>query len=176
VNRLFGPLEPAGVVTTTLTFPADPDGVTQVAFVALVTLKLEQALPPTVIAVAPVKFAPEITIDVPPAVEPEFGVTEETVGGARYVNKLFCTLVPDGVVTTTLADPADLGGVTQVAFVALVTVTFEQGLPPTVIAVAPVRFAPEITIDVPPAVEPKFGDTPITVGKGLKVVNVETGL
>jgi hypothetical protein len=49
-----------------------------VAVVAFVTLRLAQGKPPMLMPVAPVKFAPDIVIDVPPSVVPEPGVTDAT--------------------------------------------------------------------------------------------------
>ena len=46
------------------------------------TTTLVAATPPTVTLVAPVRFVPVIVIGVPPAVEPEVGVTEEMAGSA----------------------------------------------------------------------------------------------
>ena len=67
-------------MTTTLAVPAVPEGVVQVAEVAEVTLKAVHAVPPTVMPVAPVKLVPVIVILVPPAVLPDVGETEVTVG------------------------------------------------------------------------------------------------
>ncbi len=165
---------PPGVVTRTLAGPAVPAGVAQVILVALTTLTLVQALPPTDTAVAPVKLVPAIVIDVPPAVLPEVGVTELTVGaGVKYVNSVLAAFVPPGVVTRTLAVPAVPAGVEQVILVALTTLTPVQALPPTDTAVAPVKLAPAIVIDVPPAVLPEVGVTELTVGgEGSKNLNL----
>ena len=75
-------LVPPAVVTKTLAVPALPAGVVQVAVVLLVTLKAEQAEPPTVMPVAPVRLVPVMVIDVPPAVGPLVGVMAVTVGAA----------------------------------------------------------------------------------------------
>ena len=80
------------MVTNTLTVPAVPAGVVQVAEVAEATFKLVQAAPPTVMAVAPVKLVPVIVMAVPPAEVPEVGLTAVTVGGAAGVVQL--ALVP----------------------------------------------------------------------------------
>ena len=68
---------PSGVVTSTFTDPAVPAGVTAVICVALSTVKLVAGVPPTVTAVAPVKFAPVITTLVPPAAGPVLGLRAE---------------------------------------------------------------------------------------------------
>ena len=86
-SELFA-LVPPTVVTKTLALPAVPAAVVQVADVAEATLTLVQAAPPTVMGVAPVKLVPVIVTTVPPAVEPELGLTEVTVGAAaELVNK-----------------------------------------------------------------------------------------
>ena len=73
-------LLPAGVVTMTLTAPAAPTGVVAVIVVASTTATLVAAAPPKVTLVAPVKVVPVMVTLVPPAVGPEFGLTEVTVG------------------------------------------------------------------------------------------------
>ena len=50
--------------------------------VALTTTTLVAATPPIATEVAPLKPVPEIVIEVPPVVEPEFGVTDAMVGPA----------------------------------------------------------------------------------------------
>ena len=78
---MFAAFVPPKVVTSTLAVPAAlPAGVVQVAVVALVTLKLTQATPPTVIAVAPDRSLPVIVIAVPPDRTPLEGETDVTVG------------------------------------------------------------------------------------------------
>ena len=71
---------PPGVVTDTVFAPAVPAGVTAVTVVAFTTDTLVAAVPPIVTLVVPVRFVPVIVIGVPPAVEPEFGATDEIVG------------------------------------------------------------------------------------------------
>ena len=73
-------LVPPGVVTSTLAVPAVPAGVVQVAEVAEATLNGAHAAPPTVMLVAPVKSVPVIVIVSPPAVLPDVGEMEVTVG------------------------------------------------------------------------------------------------
>ena len=69
------------LVTTTFVAPAVPAGVVQVIDVAETTT-LVQALPPTVTAAPAAKPVPVIVIAVPPAIGPEDGETEVTVGPA----------------------------------------------------------------------------------------------
>ena len=77
INAFDALAVPFGVVTTTLFAPTVPAGVTTVTLVDETTTTLVAATPPTVTLVAPVKLAPVIVIAVPPAVKPEFGVTDE---------------------------------------------------------------------------------------------------
>jgi hypothetical protein len=65
----------------TSTVPAAPAGEVAVIWVALSTVKPEAAVDPKLTAVAPVKWVPVMTTDVPPAVEPEVGEIPVTVGG-----------------------------------------------------------------------------------------------
>ena len=73
-------LLPAGVVTMTLAVPAAWLGVVAVIVVAFTTETPVAAVPPKVTPVAPVRAVPVIVTLVPPAVGPEFGLTEVTVG------------------------------------------------------------------------------------------------
>jgi hypothetical protein len=61
---------PFGVVKTIDAAPDDPAGVEKLTDESLRTCTLVAALPPTVIEVVPVKSAPVIVNDVPPAVDP----------------------------------------------------------------------------------------------------------
>jgi hypothetical protein len=72
---------PNGVVTVTSTVAADSAGETAVICVAELTVKLVAAVAPKLTAVAPVNEVPVMVTDVPPAVDPEVGLTEVTVGG-----------------------------------------------------------------------------------------------
>ena len=71
---------PFGVVTVTSTDPDDPAGDSAVKVVDDVTLNDAAVTEPNLTAVAPVKLVPVTVTEVPPAVEPVFGLTEETVG------------------------------------------------------------------------------------------------
>ena len=72
---------PVGVVTVTFTGPEDPAGDTAVRVVEDVTLNDVAATEPNLTDVAPVKLVPVMVVEVPPAVEPVFGLTLVTVGG-----------------------------------------------------------------------------------------------
>ena len=56
------------------------------------TTTLVADTPPTVTLVAPVKLVPVIVIAVPPAVEPEVGVTEEMAGSGALTARNPTTL------------------------------------------------------------------------------------
>src|SRR3954470_17647325 len=106
------------------TAPAACAGDDAVICVGLSTVKLAAAVPPKFTAVAPVRSVPVIATLVPPAVEPEVGLTPVTVGPATKVNKSFplAGLVPPGVVTVTSTAPAACAGDDAVICVALSTV------------------------------------------------------
>ena len=69
-------------VTAMLAAPAAPGGVVAVIVVGFTTVTPRSGMPPIVAEVWPARNSvPTIVMDVPPAVGPEFGVTEVTVGG-----------------------------------------------------------------------------------------------
>ncbi len=145
---------PPGVVTETVLAPGVPAGVTAVTVVELTTATLVAATPPMETALVPVRFVPVMVIAVPPVIEPWFGLTDEIVGAAMYVNPFVRFAVPPGVVTETILAPAVPAGVTAVTVVALTTVTPDAAAPPTETALEPVRFVPVMVIVVPPAAGP----------------------
>jgi hypothetical protein len=73
---------PPGVVTITLTTPAEWKGVVAVIDVSLTTVTLVAAVPPRVTPVAPVKPDPVIVTLVPPAIGPVDGAMMVNVGTA----------------------------------------------------------------------------------------------
>ena len=91
-----------------------------------------------------------------------------TVGAATYVkwSPAFTGLVPFGVVTRTSTVPAAPAGVVASTVVASTGVNDVAATPPMLTALAPVRLVPVMTMFVPPAVEPLFGTTLVTVGPG----------
>ena len=76
------PLCPLGLVTVTVTAPALPAGVVAVIGVLFTTTTFVAAALPNVTVAPAAKFVPVIVTAVPPAVDPLFGVTLLTVGGA----------------------------------------------------------------------------------------------
>ena len=75
-------------------------------------------------------------------------------------------MVPDSVVTNTLAVPAAPAGVVAVIDVELTTVMPIDATPPMVTAVATVSFVPMMVTLVPPRVVPVAGAILVTVGAG----------
>jgi hypothetical protein len=73
---------PPGVEISTVLEPAVAAAATAVIVIGLTTVTLVAATPPIVTLDVPVRFVPVIVIGVPPAVDPEFGVTDDIVGGA----------------------------------------------------------------------------------------------
>ena len=90
------------------------------------------------------------------------------------MNREFVTLVPAGVVTSTLAVPTLLAGVVAVMPVELTTVTLVAATPPMVTAVAPVKSAPVMVMTVPPTVEPVVGEILFTMGAGAATTMLAT--
>ena len=122
-------------------------------------------------AVAPLKSVPVMITNVPPAVGPEVGETELTVGAATKVNSSPALVgeVPPGPVTVMSTVPAGLAGEVAVICVSESTVNEAAGVAPKVTAVAPVKSAPVMTTEVPPAVGPELGTTELTAGSEMKV-------
>src|SRR5438067_1949799 len=96
------------------TVPMGWAGAIAVIVVAELTTKLVAGVPPKDTAVAPVKFAPVMITDVPPAGVPELGLTDVTVGvgvGTKVNWSLALTVeLPVGVVTMTSIVPAASAG------------------------------------------------------------------
>ena len=130
----------------------------------------DAAVPPNDTDVAPVKPVPEIATEVPPAVGPLVGFTPLTEGGARKLNWSApdTALVPLGPVTVTSTVPALCAGDVAVIEVGPFT-TNNAAVPPNDTDVAPVKPAPKIVTEVPPAVGPLVGLSPDTVGGPTKV-------
>jgi hypothetical protein len=162
---------PLGFVTVTSTAPAVWGGDVAVIWVSESTLKPAAGVVPKVTAVAPVKSVPVMTTDVPPAVGPEFGETELTVGSAMNVNWSAGEIaeVPPTVVTVTSTVPAELAGEVAVTSVSESTVKPAAGVVPKVTAAASLKPVPEIVTEVPPAVGPEVGAIELTVGAATKV-------
>jgi hypothetical protein len=77
------PLCPTELVTVTVTTPALPAGVVAVMVVLFTTVTPVAAVPPKLTVAPAAKFVPVMVTAVPPEVDPLFGDTLLTVGGAR---------------------------------------------------------------------------------------------
>jgi hypothetical protein len=88
-----------------------------------------------------------------------------TAADAVYVNAAGNVAPPQVVVTTRSAEPAAPAGVVAVIVVALTTTMFVADTPRKVTVAGAVKNVPVIVTFVPPAVDPVFGVTDVTVGK-----------
>jgi hypothetical protein len=68
------------------------------------------------------------------------------------------------IVTATVTTPAFPAGVVAVICVPLTTTTFVAAADPNVTVAPAIKFVPVIVTAVPPAVDPLFGKTLLTVG------------
>ena len=156
----------------TVAVPADPDVVVHVMDVDDTTVTEAHDEEP-IETVAPWRNpVPVIVTATPPVFAPVAGEIDETVGGGTKVNKF--VPVPDcesELVTTMFAVPAEPAGVVQVKDVADTTVIDEHADPPIVTVTPAAKPVPLTVIDVPPPIGPDVGDTDVTVGAGLEMLN-----
>jgi len=173
VSALVTGLVPAGVMTVTSTTPVPAGGVTVIDVAEkAVTLPAPEPepAPKLTTGVPGVKLVPVIVTTVPPAVGPVFGLTEATDGGGVTNMNWSAALVADvpaGVVTvmsTVLGAPL---GDTAVIWPALLNVKLAAFAVPNLTPVTPVKLAPLMTTEAPPAVVPVTGLTPLTDGGGM---------
>jgi hypothetical protein len=68
-------------------------------------------------------------------------------------------------VTVTVTAPAACAGVVAVIVVLFTTTTLVAAVPPNVTVAPAAKFVPVIVTAVPPAVDPLFGETLLTVGE-----------
>jgi hypothetical protein len=145
--------------------------------VLLTTTTLVAAADPNVTVAPDTKFVPVMVTAVPPVVEPLFGLTLLTVGGAAYENALArLPLCPLEFVTVTVTAPAAPAGVVAVMVVLLTTTTLVAAADPNVTVAPAAKSIPVIVTAVPPATGPALGLTPVTKGTVLAVAerNVTT--
>jgi hypothetical protein len=150
-----------------------PVGTTAVILVDETTLKLLAATPLNFTEVVPVKFVPLIVTVVP--LEPLVGVNEVIVGDAVdvMVKSPELVAVPPGVVTLILPVAAP-DGTTAVICVEELTVKLVALVFPNLTAVAPVKFVPVMTTDVPTV--PEVGANEVIVGAAAAPVTVKSWL
>ncbi len=160
VNWSVGPTGevPLGLVTVTLTAPAEWAGEVAVIWVSESTVKVVAAAVPKSTAVAAVKSVPVMVTEVPPAVGPAFGTTEPTVGSMKVNwSAEEVAEVPPAVVTVMSTVPAALGGEVAVIWLSESTVKVVAAVVPKSTAVAVVKPVPVMVTVVPPAVGPELG-------------------
>jgi hypothetical protein len=150
--------EPAGVVTLIGPVVAVA-GTVAVICVAEFTVNVVAATLLNVTAVAPVKFVPVIVTDVPTG--PNVGVNDVIVGGGT-VKLVRLDPVPPGAVTL-IGPVVAVAGTVAVICVAEFTVNVVAATLLNVTAVAPVKFVPVITTDVPAS--PDVGVNDVIVGQ-----------
>ena len=158
---------PPGVVTVMRPVVA-PDGTVVMILVGEVTVKAA-ATPLNVTDVAPVKFEPLISTEVPTG--PEVGENELIAGADPVETWKFCALVavPAGVVTVMRPVVAPEG---TVAVILPDQFTVKAAATPlNVTSVAPSKFDPLITTEVPTG--PEFGENELIVGGALFTVKSE---
>jgi hypothetical protein len=142
---------------TTVILPVSPFPNTTVIWVEELIVKLAAAVPPKLTAVAPVKFVPLITTEVP--LGPDAGLKLVIDGLERKVKVLAEVVVPPDVVM--LIIPVEPVPTTARIWVAESTVKLAAAVPPKLTAVAPVKLVPFIVTVAPLA--PKAGENePIT--------------
>jgi hypothetical protein len=137
------------------------------------TLTLVAATPPKSTLVAPLRLVPLMVTLVPPAVGPDVGEMEVTVGagtggGATEVNwsALSVGLEPFGVVIVTSKVPAASAGATALIRVDEDTLKLDAGAVPKSTLVAPLKPVPLMVTLVPPVLGPLAGEMEVTVGAG----------
>jgi len=151
-------------VTATVTAPALPAGVVAVIDVLLTTTTLVAAVAPNFTVAPAAKFVPVIVTAVPPVAGPLFGLTLLTVGATTYVNPLARLPLCPLTVTVTVTAPVLPAGVVAVIVVLFTTTTLVAAALPNVTVAPATKFVPVIVTAVPPAVDPLFGLTLLTVG------------
>jgi hypothetical protein len=149
--------------TVALTVPAACAGVVS-SICALLTLVIAAGVPPSEAVHPTLKSSPFMVIVWPPAVTPDAGAHESTVGGTAYVKQAFRVEVcVSGLDTATPTRPAACAGVVSTSCVALKEVT-AAGVPPTVAVQPEIKLEPLTVSAWPPAVEPLEGATDDTKG------------
>ena len=148
------------------TAPAACAVVRPVMLVALI-VDTVSAEPPKAIVAPAWKPVPAIVTDVPPSLAPLVGVTDvATGGGGTKVKQLTqVALWVSRLVTVTFAAPATCAVVVPVMLVA-VTVATVSGDPPSDTLAPDWKPLPLTVTELPPAVDPLFGVTDVTVGGG----------
>ncbi len=94
-----------------------------------------------------------MVMSAPPPTTPILG-TIERMDDDAYEKAFFSVDARLGVAIVMLTDPAACAGVRAVIVVDETTIMFVAGAPPIETLVAPVKYAPEIVMGVPPTIVP----------------------
>ena len=166
VNPSASVVDPPGPDTTTSTAPAACAGVEAVSCVpSAFSTTSDAATPSNDTDGAAPKPLPAIVTAVPPATGPDDGDTDDTIGGATYVNPSASVVDPPGPLTTTSTGPATCGGVIAVSWVpSAFTTTSDAAVPRNVTLGAAPKPVPVMVTEVPPLSGPDGGDTDDTTG------------
>ncbi len=158
-------LVPAALATVTCTGPAVAASVVAVIDVSELTVNELAAVAPNLTAVALANPEPVMVTDVPPAVEPAFGLTAVTSGTPK-VNRSAAevALVPATLATVTFTVPAGAAEVVAVIEVSELMVNVDAAAAPKLTAVAFVKPVPVMLTTVPPAAAPAVGLIIVTMG------------
>ena len=131
---------------------------------------VRRGLPPIVTDALGEKVLPVIVTTVPPVVGPLEGAIPVTAGTApRDVNALrMLAACASGLVTTMSTGLAVCAAVLAVMVVAVSTVTFVAGTPPSDTAAPVWKLAPVIVTVVPPVIGPLAGEIDVSEGAGSR--------
>ena len=146
-----------------------PAGVVARSCVALMNVTPVAAVPPTRTVAPETKLVPVSVIVVPPAVGPEVGDTEVSVGAGGGVGEGVVQrrrLRRPGWSPAPPSRPPCPPASSRRSCVALTKVTPVAAVPPTRTVAPDTKFVPVSVIVVPPAVGPDVGETDVSVGAG----------
>ena len=157
---------PVAVVTVTVTAPALPAGVVAVIVVLFTTTTFVAAVRSERHRRSRREVRPRDRDRRTPAVDPLLG-DDAADRRRRNVGKSAgqAPALP-AIVTVTVTAPALPAGVVAVIVVLFTTTTFVAAVLPNVTVAPATKFVPVIVTAVPPAVDPLFGLTLLTVGAG----------
>jgi hypothetical protein len=162
VNWLVLVALPCATLTDTVAGTA-PFGTTARSCVPDRIVTLGDASAPKLTLTPGTKPVPLIVTVLP--VIPEEGVNDPIGGGPyAYRSPVEVTLLQPYVLTVTFVVPALCAGAVARNSVAETRLTLFAGMPPKLTVAPDPKFAPLIITDVPPAVDPAFGLTPVIVG------------
>ena len=157
------PTEPLNCTALVQVVTPPPETDVTVVPVALLTWAKTASTSPTVLGdtAKVVRADPSAEAKVPTAVMTVEGTLKVNWSAGSLMAEVFA---PTVTVTSTVAAPS--AGEVAVMDPALLTVKLVAATVPNFTALAPVKLVPEMVTEVPPAVDPVVGLTPVTVGGG----------